>query len=58
MRSTAKKIVSAHRQKGHEFTAQGWAVIFEVINDDDTMSRLPDLEILATGHGLKIVRVD
>ena len=33
------------------------AVICEVMNDDGTMARLPDLEIMATEHELKIVSV-
>lgn len=33
------------------------AVICEVMNDDGTMARLPDLEIIAAKHGLKIVSV-
>ena len=32
-------------------------VICEVMNDDGTMSRLPDLEKFAAEHGLKIVTV-
>lgn len=32
-------------------------VICEVMNDDGTMSRLPDLEIFAQEHGLKVVSV-
>jgi 3,4-dihydroxy 2-butanone 4-phosphate synthase/GTP cyclohydrolase II len=30
------------------------AVICEVMNDDGTMARLPDLEVFAQQHGLKI----
>jgi 3,4-dihydroxy 2-butanone 4-phosphate synthase/GTP cyclohydrolase II len=33
------------------------AVICEVINDDGTMARLPDLEVFAAKHGLKIISV-
>ena len=33
------------------------AVICEVMNDDGTMARLPDLEVFATRHGLGIVSV-
>jgi 3,4-dihydroxy 2-butanone 4-phosphate synthase / GTP cyclohydrolase II len=33
------------------------AVICEVMNDDGTMARLPDLEIFAQKHGLKIISV-
>ncbi len=33
------------------------AMICEVMNDDGTMARLPDLEIFARRHGLKIVSV-
>ncbi len=33
-------------------------VICEVMNDDGTMSRMPDLEIFAAEHGLKIVSVE
>ena len=32
-------------------------VICEVMNDDGTMSRMPDLEVFAAEHGLKIVTV-
>jgi len=32
-------------------------VICEVMNDDGTMSRMPDLEIFAAEHGLKIVTI-
>jgi 3,4-dihydroxy 2-butanone 4-phosphate synthase/GTP cyclohydrolase II len=32
-------------------------VICEVMNDDGTMSRMPDLEIFAAEHGLKIVSI-
>lgn len=34
------------------------AVICEVMNDDGTMSRLPDLEKLGAEHGLKIISVE
>lgn len=34
------------------------AVICEVMNDDGTMARLPDLEKLAVEHGLKIISVE
>ena len=33
------------------------AVICEIMNDDGTMARMPDLEMLAAAHGLKIVAV-
>jgi len=33
------------------------AVICEIMNDDGTMARMPDLELLAEKHGLKIVAV-
>ncbi len=33
------------------------AVICEIINDDGTMARMPDLEIFAEKHGIKIVTV-
>jgi len=33
------------------------AVICEIMNDDGTMSRMPDLEVLAEKHDLKIVAV-
>ena len=33
------------------------AVICEIMKDDGTMSRMPDLEVLAEKHGLKIVSV-
>ena len=33
------------------------AVICEIMNDDGTMSRLPELEIFAAKHGLKIISV-
>lgn len=33
------------------------AMICEVMNDDGTMARLPDLEIFAEKHGLKIISV-
>ncbi|MFL6468047.1 MAG: 3,4-dihydroxy-2-butanone-4-phosphate synthase [Pyrinomonadaceae bacterium] len=33
------------------------AVICEVMNDDGTMARLPELEVFAAKHGLKIVSV-
>jgi len=33
------------------------AVICEIMNDDGTMARLPELEIFAAKHGLKIVSV-
>jgi len=33
------------------------AVICEIMNDDGTMSRLPELEIFAEKHGLKIISV-
>ena len=33
------------------------AVICEIMNDDSTMARMPDLEIFAEKHGLKIVSV-
>src|SRR5688572_23529968 len=33
------------------------AVICEVMNDDGTMARLPELEVFAERHGLKIVSV-
>ncbi len=33
------------------------AVICEIMNDDGTMSRMPDLEVFAAKHGLKIVAV-
>ena len=32
-------------------------MICEVMNDDGTMARLPDLEIFAEKHGLKIITV-
>jgi 3,4-dihydroxy 2-butanone 4-phosphate synthase / GTP cyclohydrolase II len=32
-------------------------VICEVMNDDGTMARMPDLQIFAQGHGLKIVTI-
>lgn len=34
------------------------AMICEIMNDDGTMARLPDLEIFAARHGLKIVSVE
>ncbi|MEX0707691.1 MAG: 3,4-dihydroxy-2-butanone-4-phosphate synthase [Woeseia sp.] len=34
------------------------AMICEVMNDDGTMARLPDLEVFAHRHGLKIITVD
>ncbi len=33
------------------------AVICEIMNDDGTMSRLPELEVFAKKHGLKIISV-
>ena len=33
------------------------AVICEIMNDDGTMSRLPELEVFAEKHGLKIISV-
>jgi len=33
------------------------AMICEVMNDDGTMARLPDLEVFAEKHGLKIITV-
>lgn len=33
------------------------AVICEIMNDDGEMSRLPELEVFAAGHGLKIAAV-
>ena len=33
------------------------AVICEIMNDDGTMSRMPDLEVFAKKHGLKIISV-
>lgn len=33
------------------------AMLCEVMNDDGTMARLPDLEIFAVRHGLKIISV-
>lgn len=33
------------------------AMICEVMNDDGTMARMPDLKIFATRHGLKIISV-
>ena len=33
------------------------AVICEIMNDDGTMARLPELEIFAEKHGLKIISV-
>jgi 3,4-dihydroxy 2-butanone 4-phosphate synthase/GTP cyclohydrolase II len=33
------------------------AVICEIMNDDGTMARMPDLEVFAERHGLKIVSV-
>lgn len=33
------------------------AVICEIMNDDGTMARLPDLELFAEKHGLKIISV-
>ncbi len=33
------------------------AVICEIMNDDGTMARMPDLEIFAEKHGLKIISV-
>lgn len=33
------------------------AVICEIMNDDGTMSRMPDLEVFAQKHGLKIISV-
>ncbi len=33
------------------------AMICEVMNDDGTMARLPDLEVFASRHGLKIISV-
>ena len=32
-------------------------VICEIMNDDGTMARMPDLEIFAEEHGLKIVTI-
>ena len=32
-------------------------VICEIMNDDGTMARMPDLEVFAKGHGLKIITV-
>ena len=34
------------------------AMICEIMNDDGTMARLPDLEVFAARHGLKIVTVE
>ncbi len=34
------------------------AVICEIMNDDGTMARLPELEIFAEKHGLKIISVE
>ena len=33
-------------------------VVCEIINDDGTMSRMPELEIFAQRHGLKILSID
>ena len=33
------------------------AVICEIMNDDGTMARMPDLEVFATEHGLKILTI-
>src|SRR3982750_3382358 len=33
------------------------AVICEIMNDDGTMSRMPELELFAEKHGLKIISV-
>jgi len=34
------------------------AVICEIMNDDGTMARMPELEVFAERHGLKIISVD
>ena len=34
------------------------AMLCEVMNDDGTMARLPDLEVFAAKHGLKIISVE
>ena len=49
---------AGHTEAGCDLTAMAGltpaAVICEVINDDGTMSRLPDLMVFAEEHGLKI----
>jgi 3,4-dihydroxy 2-butanone 4-phosphate synthase/GTP cyclohydrolase II len=49
---------AGHTEAGCDLAAMAGltpaAVICEVMNDDGTMSRLPDLEVFAREHGLKI----
>ena len=49
---------AGHTEAGCDLAAMAGlapaAVICEIINDDGTMARLPDLEIFAREHGLKI----
>ena len=49
---------AGHTEAGCDLTAMAGltpaAVICEIMNDDGTMARLPDLEVFARTHGLKI----
>jgi 3,4-dihydroxy 2-butanone 4-phosphate synthase/GTP cyclohydrolase II len=49
---------AGHTEAGCDFAALAGcspaAVICEIMNDDGTMARLPDLQLFATEHGLKI----
>ena len=49
---------AGHTEAGCDFAAMAGltpaAVICEIMNDDGTMARLPDLEVFAKEHGLKI----
>ncbi len=49
---------AGHTEAGCDLSAMAGlsptAVICEIMNDDGTMARLPDLEIFASQHGLKI----
>lgn len=37
---------------------RGAAVICEILNEDGTMARMPDLEVFAINHGLKIMTIE
>ena len=49
---------AGHTEAGCDFAAMAGcsasAVICEIMNDDGTMARLPDLQLFAAAHGLKI----
>jgi 3,4-dihydroxy 2-butanone 4-phosphate synthase / GTP cyclohydrolase II len=49
---------AGHTEAGCDLAAMAGltpaAVICEIMNDDGSMARLPDLEVFAQGHGLKI----